>query len=646
MSRRSVVALSALALVMVSSSYALTVYTNHFPPVPRANEDVEVAVRFPEEVSVSEIANLQLNYSVTRDEKKLRDGVVEFRQTSSSPAAPRDALTSSTLWVAHIPGQPAGALVTYWVAPKANAEHSLEHAWRLVAARNYYVGTGDEEIRAVWVATWRRSIFTPQETRDLVETARQANLNTIVIQIRRSGDAFYRSMREPRATALKDAPADYDPLQHLIELAHDTSGGKQRLDVWAWFVVHRVRDWQDVPTTGIQPIVRLHPDWETRGSGGEVVRQRGFLDPALPEVTEFTVNVVMDVVRNYEVDGINFDYIRYPEWESGYNARAIERFQRLTGRSDKPQESDEEWNAFRREQVTSFLRRCAATVWSEKPQIKITADTIGFGGISDGDFTKTGAFKRVHQDWAGWMAEHLLDVNCRMGYKRESVEKQARDFRDWARFSVASAAGRFATIGIGAYLNPVEMSLRQYGVARTLRAPGECFFSYLATSPEAAKNREARIDDGFFRRLRSELYAHPAPLPKMAWKDHPTEGIVAGWVFDANMTPADGAKIILRASSRYAQTIPQSEKRAVESWQRWTRADGGGFYAFTCLAPGSYDLSVEEPGAPRVLAQDVTVSAGQVIILRDPRTTIETKTQQKAETASARTAGAASRTVD
>jgi hypothetical protein len=219
------------------------------------------------------------------------------------------------------------------------------------------------------------------------------------------------------------------------------------------------------------------------------------------------------------------------------------------------------------------------------------------------------------------MAEHILDVNCRMGYKREFVEKQAQDFRDWTRFSIATSAGRFSTIGIGTYLNPIDLSFQQYKFARSVRAPGHCFFSYLATSREKARNREARTDDGFYRRMREELYARPVPLPRMAWKDYPTEGIIAGWVFNSDYTHADGATIVLRASRSFVESLPVAKRETIKQWKRSIRADAGGFYAFTRLAPAVYDVYVEEPLSRRTLAEEIKLDAGKTIIMKDPRTT-------------------------
>ena len=64
----------------------------------------------------------------------------------------------------------------------------------------------------------------------------------------------------------------------------------------------------------------------------------------------------MDILTNYNVDGLNFDYIRYSSTKEGYNPVTITRFNRLFNRTGKPATSDPVWTQFRRDQVTALLR--------------------------------------------------------------------------------------------------------------------------------------------------------------------------------------------------------------------------------------------------------------------------------------------------
>ncbi|MCH7549589.1 MAG: family 10 glycosylhydrolase, partial [Candidatus Krumholzibacteriota bacterium] len=128
--------------------------------------------------------------------------------------------------------------------------------------------------------------------------------------------------------------------------AHDTSGGKARLDVYAWFNVFKLGEQKDYLESIPAPIVVSHPEWLTRDATGEVTTA---LDPGVPAVQDYVIKIIEDCLKRYKVDGVNLDFIRYFSRDSGYNPIALERFRRRTGRSELPAEEDEAWSDFRRE---------------------------------------------------------------------------------------------------------------------------------------------------------------------------------------------------------------------------------------------------------------------------------------------------------
>ena len=86
--------------------------------------------------------------------------------------------------------------------------------------------------------------------------------------------------------------------------------------------------------------------WMTLTAGGKVSSS---VDPGHPGVVRYLADVVLDPVRNYDLDGIHLDYIRYPEDDDyGYNPKAVERFQRLQSST---------FAQFRRDQVTALVRQ-------------------------------------------------------------------------------------------------------------------------------------------------------------------------------------------------------------------------------------------------------------------------------------------------
>lgn len=98
------------------------------------------------------------------------------------------------------------------------------------------------EYRVLWADSWNASFLNAAQTNEILNQCRTSNINTVTIQVRKIGDAAYVSNIEPRATNIPYVEGEplYDPLGDIIAKAHDTSGGKKKVHVHAWFVMHRI----------------------------------------------------------------------------------------------------------------------------------------------------------------------------------------------------------------------------------------------------------------------------------------------------------------------------------------------------------------------------------------------------------------------
>ncbi|MBN1476969.1 family 10 glycosylhydrolase [Candidatus Sumerlaeota bacterium] len=446
------------------------------------------------------------------------------------------------------------------------------------------------EVRAVWVASLAPGIRAPEEIPLTVDALRRANLNTLIAQIRRQGMVYFQSDLEPRATSI-EGPADWDPLAQIVEEAHDTSGGGQRLDVHAWFNVYALGSQQHLAGATPTPIAEAHPEWYTRSPSGEVLT---FLDPGVPEVTEHFAALVAECLDRYEVDGVNLDFVRYTEDEggAGYNPIALERFHRLTGRTDIPANRDPEWSAFRRDQVTALVRRTMVTILEHRPEAMLSVCAVGFGGPPrpGQTFEDTSPYIQVHQDWVGWARAGIADVVTRMGYKREHVPQQAADYRGWGDLSRAlqDESGRIITMGIGGYFNEPEGVLNQYREAQA-RGLGTTLFSYHRPQGDAEETGLLGPRSPFWDTLGREIYTEPVPPPDPTWREG--LGTIAGFLRDENGDPLDTVEVSLMDTDHV------------------TRSDGSGFFAFLNLEPG--ECVILAPGST-VDGESATVSANEV----------------------------------
>jgi len=356
------------------------------------------------------------------------------------------------------------------------------------------------EFRGAWVTAWSNGFLTPEEADETIRLAKEANLNALFIQVRKVGDAYYKSSFEPRAKNIENLP-DYDPLAYVIEKAH-----AEGLEVHAWLNTFRAWSAQELPTDPSH-VVHQHPDWITRNASGETKASEGlYLDPGIPEVQDYIVNICMDIVKNYDVDGIHLDYIRYPGPEFGYAPAAIVAFNSEKYRSGTPSNSDLVWKQWRRDQVTKVVRKIYQQVNLHKPKVKVTAATIPWGDCSS-SFSNTSPYVQVYQDWRAWMEEGILDANIPMNYKDESRPKNAQQYRNWIEGCRRWQYNRHVYCGLN-FSQSVSMVLQQLDASRKREMNGMVGFAF--------NQSDARIK--LVAALKYGIFAEPALVPEMPWK--------------------------------------------------------------------------------------------------------------------------------
>ncbi len=356
-----------------------------------------------------------------------------------------------------------------------------------------------DEVRGLWVV--RTTLSTPERVRRMVAAAADAGFNTLLVQVRGRGDAYYDSRWEPRAAALEEEP-DFDPLALVIREAH-----ARGMAVHAWVNTHLV--WSG-PTLPASPrhVVNAHPEWlgVPRSLAGELFSvppedprfarallkyaaehpktvEGMFTSPSSLEVKEHVYDLWMDLAERYEVDGIHFDYIRFPSADYDYSRGALDRFRawvaprlppvrlaELDGayRKDPFAFTDAlpaPWDEFRREQITALVERVYHGVKARRPDIVVSASV--FSNADD-------AYRNRFQDWRTWLDRNILDVVVPMAYTADD-DLFRSEVRDAA---VSAGRSRRVWAGIGAYLNTYDGTLRKIDIARAEHTGGLVLFSY------------------------------------------------------------------------------------------------------------------------------------------------------------------------
>lgn len=354
------------------------------------------------------------------------------------------------------------------------------------------------EVRALWVQ--RSSMTSPLAIRSLVQAAKGAGFNTLLVQVRGRGDAYYRSRFEPRAVALSKQLPSFDPLATALAEGHAAG-----LRVHAWMNVNLIAD--AAPPALSDHLVHTHPEWlmvprelavemsdiEPRSS--EYLRRLSryasdhsdrieglYLSPIQPAVVDHTVRVIDEVADRYPVDGIHLDYIRFPSAEFDYGPAALSQFhaylQPLLTADERRQYEQrargeplfytqmfpQRWQDFRQERLTALVTRLRTAVKARRPKAALSAAVVP--GVDEA------ATNRL-QDWKTWLERGLLDAVCPMAYTTDPAV-----FRAQIAGVKRLAGTRPVWAGIGAFQLSALETILNIRAARQLGAQGVILFSY------------------------------------------------------------------------------------------------------------------------------------------------------------------------
>jgi uncharacterized lipoprotein YddW (UPF0748 family) len=285
-------------------------------------------------------------------------------------------------------------------------------------------------MRAIWVT--RFDYKTPADVSQIVDNCAAAGFNTILFQVRGNGTAFYDSSYEPWADELGGGDPGFDPLALAIDEAH-----ARGVELHAY--VNVIPAWRGTePPTDPEQLYNKHPDWfwyDAEGNRQPLVHQVGgrprawyvSVNPCLPEVREYLVDVFEDLVSRYDVDGLHLDYIRFPnepvvpgEQIPDYprDKRTLALYKEATGLT--PDEDPETWNQWRTDCVTKLVGQIHKMVRRTRPQAVVSA---AVGSVRERAL-------RHFQDARQWMDDGVIDVVFLMNYT-DSPEEFAGRIDPW-----------------------------------------------------------------------------------------------------------------------------------------------------------------------------------------------------------------------
>lgn len=432
----------------------------------------------------------------------------------------------------------------------------------------------DREFRGVWISTvynldWpsSSSLSADQQKAEMVallDSLQAHRMNVALLQVRPEGDALYRSDFEPWSrylTGTQGKDPGYDPLEFFVTEAH-----KRGIEAHAWMNPYRARV-EIKHAVAPNHMAAAHPElvWN--------YRNLTWMEPGSKAVQQHVLNVTLDIVKRYDVDGIHIDdyFYPYPDATPIPDDKAYNDYVQGGGKLKR-----EDW---RRDNVDTLISGIYKEIKATKPWVKFGIAPFGLyrPGFPEGT-RGLDQYTALYADPKKWVHEHWLDYGApQLYWKRDSKNTPFESLLKWwgennegipivAGMAVYQMNEKDGNWDVAEIQGQLEL-VRKY---RNSNVVGAMFFQ----AKQVMKNTK-----GFGDFLKTH-YAHPAMSIAMPSADAPAVPHVEVTANKASVTHDDMAQ--LRFSTLYRQ----------EGGQWVVQQVRGADAAYEALTPGEYAITV------------------------------------------------------
>lgn len=252
-------------------------------------------------------------------------------------------------------------------------------------------------LRGAWVTTTASTALNSRaDIKTTVSNFKQAGLSHIFVVVYNNARTVYPStvMQNLIGKNIKEGFEGRDPLQEMIDEAHANN-----MKVYAWFEYGFSSSYS--ANGGL--IVQAKPNWAGRDQNGNLLVKNGFdwLNALHPEVQDFMMSLINEVVTKYNVDGIQGDD-RLPAMpsEGGYDAYTVALYQAENGGANPPTNTkDPAWLQWRAKKLNTFMKRIYTEVKAAKPAVKVIMSPSIYPF----------SLNEYLQDWPTWVDSSWVD---------------------------------------------------------------------------------------------------------------------------------------------------------------------------------------------------------------------------------------------
>jgi uncharacterized lipoprotein YddW (UPF0748 family) len=270
-------------------------------------------------------------------------------------------------------------------------------------------GLADNSLKAAWVSTvfnldwpskgsYGNSALQQQEYIQMLDELQAMGMNAVFVQVRPSADSLYPSKLVPWSRFLEGeqglAP-DYDPLAFMIAETH-----RRGMEFHAWFNPFRANTDTKTDTLASNHIALTNPEWIVKS--GNLL----YINPGIPEARKRIIDVVMEVVNNYDIDGVHLDDYFYPSngvfdddlTFATYNPNSIA--------------TKDDW---RRDNINQFVQQLGESIHLAKPGVQFGISPFGVWRNQSMDVTGSDtkasvtAYDNMYADVRTWIQQEWID---------------------------------------------------------------------------------------------------------------------------------------------------------------------------------------------------------------------------------------------
>ena len=394
-----------------------------------------------------------------------------------------------------------------------------------------------QEFRGAWLTTvvnldWPVSYDQPVEEQKadaiaMLDSLKDIGINAVLFQVRGESDAFYASAYDPWSHWLTGeqgrAPDPfYDPLSFMVREAHSRG-----MELHAWLNPYRVERRKGMYPLAGSNVSRREPGWilEFASRPNEYYTM---LNPGLPEVRDYVTNVVVDILRRYDVDGIHFDDYFYP-YSPVTDEDSLTWLEHHSGIEDI-----EDWRRFN---VNELVAQVHDSIQAIDPHVTFGISPFAIRKNSDVGTNAFEGYYRLYADGLAWLEQRTIDyINPQLYFELEHPRAPYAPLLEyWARVARENERHMYAGLAPYRIFPPNDWTLEQALDQLRLNlnngyVQGNIFFrtEHLIANPK-----------GYTDVLRNELYRYPALTPSLPWKSQdrppPVERPSASWSDDGRV---------------------------------------------------------------------------------------------------------------